>query len=116
MMQPIGHREMRGLLGWWEHGRTADHQQLDVAIQLARFDRMREFERRCHLALRWICRVLIELELRNRDCEYRRLSFINQALHQDLRWEEFFIENDSKFLIGWPIGCGTKAQLFVRIP
>src|ERR1700730_14769228 len=87
-----------------------------MSIQLAGLDLMGELESRRDLALFWICRVLIKLQLRDSDRERRRLRFVSQPFHQNLRREEFLIEDDLEFAIGRPILGWAKNQLAVRIP
>src|SRR5437016_13493357 len=87
-----------------------------MSIQLAGFDCMCEVDRGRDLTQFWIRRVLIKLELRNRDGERRRLRFVRQPLHQNLRREKCLIEDDSIFLVGRPILRRMKNQFFVRAP
>ncbi len=74
-----------------------------MSLKLARLHRMRQFERGRHLSLRRIRRVLIKLELFNRDRERRCPRFINEALHQDVASKKFLVENDAELFIGWPV-------------
>src|SRR6266567_6500056 len=116
MVQAGSQREVRCRIGWRKNGRSASHDQLNVSLQLARFDCMREFKRRSYLTQLWICWILVKLGVRNRDRERRRLRFITQPLHQDLRREEFFVEDDSKFSIGRPILSWIESQLSIGSP
>src|SRR6266567_7114024 len=71
-----------------------------MSLELARLDCMRQFECGRHLSLRRIGRVLIKFELFDRDRERRCLRFIGEALHQDVVWEKFLVEDDAELLIG----------------
>src|SRR6266576_2556102 len=61
-------------------------------------------------------RVLIEIELLDRDLEQRRLSFVTQALHPDMAREKILVEVYSEFLVGRPIFGWLENQNVVLEP
>jgi len=77
---------------------------------------VRKLERRRDLTLRRIGWVLIKLKAFDGDLKRRRREFVNAALHHNVRWEEFLVENDFEFLIGRPVFTGFKKQMFVSGP
>src|SRR5260370_39567154 len=77
---------------------------------------MGEFERRGDGTLCWIGRVLIKLELFNRDPELRRLRFVDKSLHQQVAWKEFLVEYDSEFLVCRPVFCRRENKDVAREP
>src|SRR5206468_5935577 len=77
---------------------------------------MGEFECRGDLALRWIGGVLVELKFFDRDFEWPRLELVSQALHQNLRREKFFVEDDFEFLVRRPVHSWLEEKMFVSSP
>src|SRR4029453_3406340 len=103
-------------MGGGEKVRTGNGFKLNMSIQLSGFDRVRELERGGDGGLGWPCRILVEMDLLNRDRERRCLRFITQALHPDVVRKKFLVENNPEFLVLRPIFGWFKNQNVVFDP
>ena len=102
-MHSVSNGAMRRWIGRRKDRRPTEHEKLEVPFQLARLDRVRHLESSGDVALGRICRVLIKLEIFNRNRERRRRRVVDEPLHQHVAREKFLFEDNSELPIGRPI-------------
>ena len=74
-----------------------------MPLELAVLDRVTGLERGGDLSLPGIIRILVKLQLLDRDGEGRRLHFVGEPFHDHLARKQGALENDAEFLISRPI-------------
>ena len=114
LVQPGGEREARRV--FFENIRATEHREAELFLQRRQVHAVRELQRRHDLLHRRGRRVGVELDLRHRRHEGRRLRVHFVAFEQDVLGKNRAVERDAVFLPRRPVVLRVECQACVAHP